>query len=243
MVKLLDNEQASVRLRDMPQIERPQERLEKYGSRVLKDTELLAMLLRKGCAHLDVLGISNHMIAEAGSLAGLISWSTEDFMKIPGIGKVKALQLVTTMEIARRTLSQEKDIVLPFETPDKVYTYMAPIAIGLEVEKFWVLCLNRKNRLIKCVEITSGTVNSSLVHPREVFREAIKLNSSAIIAVHNHPSGDPTPSKADTQVTREISNASKIIGIDFLDHIILGQASYDPSDQGYYSFNHSGMML
>ena len=222
--------------------ERPQERLEKQGATALSDTELLAMLLRSGSKGGDVLSLSARLIAEAQSLAGLLTWSKEDFCRLKGIGKIKALQLITVMEVARRILSQADKGPLPFDSPEHVHRYFLPIASGLEVEKFWVLCLNRKNYLIRHFEITSGTASNSLVHPREVFREAIRLSASSIIAVHNHPSGDPSPSAADIKITRQLKKASDIVQIELLDHIILGTASRDPSNRGYYSFRDASIL-
>ena len=110
------------------------------------------------------------------------------------------------------------------------------------MEKFWVLCLNRKNRLLKQVEITSGTATSSLAHPREVFREAIRHGATAVICVHNHPSGDPAPSAADLQITRQLREAARAVDIDLLDHVILGRPEADPRGLGYYSFRQSGVV-
>src|SRR5690606_32026595 len=112
----------------------------------------------------------------------------------------------------------------------------------LEVEKFWALCLNRKNRLLKVCEVTSGTASNSLVHPREVYREAIRSGASAVICAHNHPSGDPSPSGADIKVTRQLREAASVVGIDLLDHVILGQPTADPRHLGYYSFQESGLL-
>ena len=222
--------------------ERPQERLETHGAGALSDTELLAMLLRTGSRQLDVLSLSSHLLAEAGSLANLLTWSEADLKKLKGIGKVKALQLITVIEIARRILRQSPNSSPNFSNPEAVYKYFFPLTAGLEVEKFWALCLNRKNRLIREVEITSGTASNSLVHPREVFREAIRLSASAIICLHNHPSGDPSPSSADIKVTRQLREASKVVDIEILDHIIIGQSGSDPSEKGYYSFTENGLL-
>lgn len=222
--------------------ERPQERLEKHGAAALSDTELLAMLLRSGTRGQDVLTLATRLIAEAGSLAGLIAWKEPDFRRLKGIGRVKALQLVTVMEVARRVLSQQAGEAPLLESADLVAAYFAPIATGLPVEKFWVLCLNRKNRLLKCVEVTSGTASNSLVHPREVFREAIREGALAIICVHNHPSGDPAPSAADLNATRQLREAAKTVGIDLLDHVIVGQSSRDPAGLGHYSFRAAGLI-
>ncbi len=232
----------AVRLRDMAVNERPQERLEKHGPAPLSDTELLAMLLRSGSRDLDVMGLSSRIISEAGSLSELIRWDAADFMKLKGIGRIKALQLITVMEIARRVLVQKNDFQPQFNTPELVFQYFHPIAAGLEVEKFWVLCLNRKNRLMKKNEVTSGTASSSLVHPREVFREAIRSGALSIIAVHNHPSGDPSPSSADIQVTRQLREAGKTVSIELLDHIIIGSTATDPRQQGFYSFKEAGFL-
>ncbi len=231
-----------LRLRDIAVSERPQERLEKYGATSLSDTELLAMILRSGSKNRNVLALSTHIIAEAGSLAGLLTWRESDFSKMTGIGKIKALQCMTVMEIARRILSHNPNTEPTFNSPDAVFEHFRPITAGIEVEKFWVLCLNRKNRLIKRVETTSGTANSSLVHPREVFREAIYYSASAIICVHNHPSGDPSPSSADIRITRQLKEASKVLSIDLLDHIVVGQVAADPNGNGFYSFVEAGLI-
>ena len=160
------------RLRETAVAERPQERLEQLGAAALSDTELLAMLLRSGIRGQDVLTVSGRLIAEAGSLAGLIGWSPADYRKLKGIGRVKALQLMTVMEIARRVISQQAGETPLLNQAGLVSVYLQPWAAGLEVEKFWVLCLNRRNRLIKRIEISSGTATAALAHPREGFRAA-----------------------------------------------------------------------
>jgi DNA repair protein RadC len=230
------------RLKELAVGERPQERLEKHGAGALSDTELLAMLLRSGTRGQDVLTLATRLIAEAGSLAGLIAWKEPDFRRLKGIGRVKALQLVTVMEIARRVLGQQAGDAPLLGSADLVAAYFHPIAAGLQVEKFWVLCLNRKNRLLKRVEITSGTASNSLVHPREVFREAIREGALSVICVHNHPSGDPAPSSADINVTRQLCEAAKTIGIELTDHVIIGQPVRDPVGLGYYSFRAAGLI-
>jgi len=126
--------------------------------------------------------------------------------------------------------------------PELIANHFAPIVHGLEVEKFWVLCLNRKNRLKKLVEVTSGTATSSLAHPREVFRCAIREGATAVACVHNHPSGDPAPSAADVQVTRQLRDAAKAIDIELLDHVIIGRAGVDPTGLGYFSFRSAGIL-
>jgi DNA repair protein RadC len=229
-------------IRDIPLADRPQERLEQNGVRSLTDKELLAMILRSGQKGRDVLTVAQSLLDAAGSLSGLSNWQVEDYMAVKGIGKVKALQLIVVLEIHRRCLSADGSDEAVFDNPEVVSRYLNALAHGLEVEKFWTLCLNRKNRLIKQIEVTSGTATASLVHPREVFREAIRVGAAAIIVAHNHPSGDPAPSRADIQVTRQLREAAKTIGIDLLDHVIIGNKGKDPAQLGYYSFNDGGLI-
>ncbi len=233
---------ASNRLREMAVGDRPQERLERLGAGALSDSELLAMLLRSGTHGHDVLTLATRLIAEAGSLAGLIAWQDTDFRRLKGIGRVKALQLLTVMEIARRVVGQQTSEAPLLNRADLVAAYLQPHVQGLAVEKFWVLCLNRKNRLLRRVEISSGTATAALAHPREVFREAIREAATAVICAHNHPSGDPEPSAADVRLTRQLREAAKAIDIDFLDHVIIGRPLADPTGRGHYSFREAGVL-
>jgi DNA repair protein RadC len=230
------------RLRQTAVGERPQERLEKFGANALSDTELLAMLLRSGTQGNDVLTLSTRLISEAGSLAGLITWRDADFRKLKGIGRVKALQLVTVMEVARRVVGQQSGEEPLLNRADLTYAYLQPVVAGLEVEKFYVLCLNRKNRLIKRVEISSGSATAALAHPREVFRAAVREAATAIICAHNHPSGDPAPSAPDLHVTRLIREAARAVDIQLIDHVIVGRVGCDPAGRGYYSFREAGIL-
>jgi DNA repair protein RadC len=229
-------------LRELAPCQRPQERLEQFGAAALSDSELLAMLLRSGSRKMDVLTLANTIIREAGSLAGLLRWRVEDFVGQHGIGNVKALQLMTVFEVARRILQGEGGQAPILDTAEKVFKHLQPTSVGIEVEKFWVLSLNRKNRLLKLDEVTTGTATSSVVHPRETFRTAIANGAAAIIVAHNHPSGDPAPSSADFQVTRRLYESSKVLDIDLLDHVILGNPASDPQEIGYYSFNEAGVL-
>jgi DNA repair protein RadC len=230
------------RLRGTVVSERPQERLETFGPAALSDTELLAMLLRSGTRGQDVVTLAGRLVTEAGSLGGLLSWREADFRRLKGIGRIKALQLVAVMEVARRVLGTPAGEAPLLTRADLVAAYLQPWVAGLEVEKLWVLCLNRKNRLIKRVEVTSGTATSALAHPREVFRAAIREAAAAIVCVHNHPSGDPSPSAADLQITRLLRDAAQTVEISLLDHVIIGRAAADPSGRGYYSFREAGII-
>ncbi len=230
------------RLRATAAAERPQERLEKFGAGALTDAELLAMLLRSGTRGQDVLTLATRLIDEAGSLAGLIAWGEEDFRKLKGIGHVKALQLLTVMEVARRIVGQQGGEEPLLNRAELIAAYLQPVAAGLEVEKFWVLCLNRKNRLIKRVEISSGSAHAAHAHPREVFRVAVREAASAIACAHNHPSGDPAPSAPDMQVTRLLREAARAVDIPLIDHVILGRTGADPIGRGFFSFREAGLM-
>lgn len=223
--------------------ERPQARLENFGPSALSDVELLAMVLQgNGNGPELAVKMASRLISEAGSIAGLSSWVASDYRKIKGIGQIKGLQLVAITEISRRMIAGEPASSPIFSQAERIAEYFTSIVAGLEVEKFWVLCLNRKNRLLKRVEVTSGTATNSLVHPREVFREAIREGASAIVCVHNHPSGDPTPSAADIQVTRQLREAAKTVCIDLLDHVVVGNSANDPTAQGFYSFRSAGLI-
>jgi DNA repair protein RadC len=229
------------RIRILPANERPQERLEKLGAAALSDSELLAMLLRSGTRGQDVLTLASRLISEAGSLSGLLAWHEADYRNLRGIGRVKALQLVAAMEVARRAIRQ------PAESPilnraDLIAAHLEPVSSGIEVEKFWVLCLNRRNRLRKTVEVTSGTATAALAHPREVFRSAIREAAAAVVCAHNHPSGDPSPSAADIQLTRQLREAAAAVDIPLLDHVIIGRRGADPLGRGYYSFREAGLL-
>ena len=232
----------STRLCDLAVGERPQERLEHFGAAALSDTELLAMLLRSGSRGMNVLTLASRLITEAGSLAGLIAWTETDYRRLKGIGCVKALQLVAVMEVARRVLGQRPGEAPLLNRPELVFAHFQALVAGLAVEKLWALCLNRKNRLIKRVEVTSGTATGSLVHPREVFRAAIREAATTVICVHNHPSGDPAPSAADIQVTRRLREAALAVDIELADHLILGTKAADPAGRGFYSFREAGLL-
>lgn len=231
-----------LRVKDLAVSDRPQERLQKLGATALSDTELLAMLLRSGGKGNNVLTIAQQLVTSAGSLRALVQWTDADFRRVKGIGRVKALQLVALMEVARRVLADKGETDPLLNRPELVHEHLLPVFGGLQIEKFWVLCLNRKNRLIKQVEITSGTATSSLAHPREVFREAIRHGATAVICAHNHPSGDPAPSAADTQITRQLRDAARAVDIELVDHVILGRAATDPRGVGFYSFRQAGVI-
>lgn len=170
--------------------ERPQQRLEHFGVSALSDTELLALALQgNGLRPEQALDVAARLLATAGSVASLLAWTPGDYRRLPGISATKAAQLAATAELARRIMLGSIPQQPVLNRPELIAAHLAPLAAGLEVEKFWVLCLNRKNRLLKRVELTSGTATSALAHPRDVFRAALRENAVAIICAHNHPSG------------------------------------------------------
>ena len=233
---------AGVSLKDLPPEERPQERLERLGAHALADRELLAMIIRSGTRQSDVLALADQLLKQAGSLPGLLRWDTSDFQRVKGIGKIKALQLSTQVEIAKRMIRGQRNRGIVLDEPQQVWNYLFPEVRADSVEKVWVLCLDRKNKLIQAEPVTSGTASSSLIHPREIFRPAIRCAASAIILAHNHPSGDPSPSKADMKVTQKILEASRAVDIEMIDHVILGEPENCPNQLGYYSFSDSGLI-
>lgn len=229
-------------LKDLPPHDRPQERLERLGAPALADRELLAMIIRSGTAKKDVLTLADEMLQKAGSLTGLMRWDLSDFQSITGIGKVKALQLSTQIEIAKRMVQGDRTTQVILDEPKRVWEYLYPEVRSDTVEKVWVLCLDRKNKLIRAEPVTSGTATSSLIHPREVFRPAIRHGSTAIILAHNHPSGDPSPSPADLKVTKKIFEAARSLDFEMHDHVILGEPENCPNSLGYYSFADEGLL-
>jgi DNA repair protein RadC len=152
------------------------------------------------------------------------------------------MQLAALAEIARRMMTSSREAAPLLNRADLIAAHFAPIVAGLQIEKFWVLCLNRKNRLLKQVEVTSGTATAALAHPREVYREAIRQAAAAIVCVHNHPSGDPAPSAADVQITHLLREAAKTVEISLLDHVVVGTGPADPTGLGYYSFRNAGLL-
>lgn len=222
--------------------EMPQVRFDHFGAKALSDTELLALVLQNGVRGCHVLTLASRLIAEAGSVAGLTQWDVTDFQRLKGIGQSKAKQLAAMIEIARRMIRPADKAKPVLNRPELVADFLQPHAAGLAIEKFWAMCLNRKNRLIKLVEVTSGTATSCLAHPREVYREAIRHGATAIVCAHNHPSGDPGPSAADVQVSRQLRDAARTVDIELIDHVIVGRKESDPRNVGYYSFREAGVL-
>lgn len=191
----------------------------------LSDTELLAVILVTGMKNCDVLELSSIVLKKSGSLAGLQNFGIREISNFSGIGLKKAVKIKAAFEIGRRAISGQINIK-HIESPEAVWKLLMPDMAGMQKEKFMVLVVNNKNMLLKKALISMGTVSESIVHPREVFRDAIREGGSAIIIAHNHPSGVLSPSKEDLLTTKRIKEAGKIIGIPLLDHVIITNNSY-----------------
>lgn len=231
-----------ITLRETAPSERPRERLERCGPSALSDTELLALILRSGSRGADVLQVATTLVARAGSIAALLEWSPAELRQVKGIGRVRALELITVLEIARRTLGHRRPEKPFLRSASEIHAHMQSLVAGLSVEKLWVLSLNRRGRLLECAEVSSGTANAALAHPREVFRAAVRACASSIICVHNHPSGDPSPSGPDIEATRMLRDAARTLEIHLIDHVVVGRPSADPSGRGFYSFREAGVL-
>jgi DNA repair protein RadC len=221
-----------LRLKDQPASERPRERLRDKGPDSLTPAELIAILLRTGFKGTNVVEVGKHLVQQHGSLNRLARLSWQELAKEPGIGPDKAVTLVAAFTLARRLVEELHPEPPLLDTPEAVANLLREEARLRPAEVFLVLLLNTRRRLLgKPVKISDGTLDTILVHPREVFQAAIAASASAILLVHNHPSGDPTPSEADIKVTRDLIRAGQVLKIEVLDHVILGRATQErPKD-------------
>lgn len=215
-----------LRICEMPDHERPRERLRDYGPEALSDAELLAILLRVGVSGINVVQLSQCLLIEHGGWRGLQSASFQHLQKWHGMGEAKTAQLKAALEIGRRLAMLGFDERFQIRSPSDVAKFMQIEMSHLDQEHLKVICIDTKNRVIKVHSVYVGTLNSAGLRVGEVFKEAIKLNSAAIIICHNHPSGDPTPSSEDVLVTRQIIEAGRLLDIDVLDHLVIGQGRY-----------------
>ena len=214
------------RLKDQPASERPRERLVARGPNALTHAELIAILLRTGLKGTNVVEVGQNLLRKFdGSLNALALASVDEIRKIPGIGRDKAATLVAAFALARRMEQERREESPVLDNPATVVDFMRETLRLKNVESFQVLLLNVRKKLIRAEEISSGLIDTLLVHPREVFRAAIAANAAGIVLIHNHPSGDPTPSEADIKVTRDLIRAGQLLKIEVVDHIIIGQAT------------------
>ncbi len=215
----------SLRLKDQPANERPRERLVARGPDALTHAELIAILLRTGLKGSNVVQIGQQLLQKFGSLNALALAKVDELKQVAGIGQDKAATLVAAFALAKRMEQERRDESPVLDNPETVVNYMRETNRLRDVESLQLLLLNVRHKLIRVEEISDGLVDTLLVHPREVFRAAIMANAAAVILLHNHPSGDPTPSDADIKVTRDLIRAGQLLKIDILDHVILGRAT------------------
>src|ERR1044071_549904 len=216
-----------MKLKDQPISERPRERLRALGPGALSPAELIAILLRTGLKGTNVADIGKQVVAKYGSLHALAQASVEDLEQIKGIGPDKAVSLLAAFALARKMAEEWRQDSPLLETPDSIATLLREQNRRAEVEVFQIVLLNTRRRLIDIKQISQGTLDTILVHPREVFKSAISSNAAAVVLAHNHPSGDPTPSEADIKVTRDLIRAGQLLKIEVLDHVIIGRATQE----------------
>jgi DNA repair protein RadC len=221
-------------IKDVPKEERPRERLLKYGASALSNQELLAIIFGHGSKNESVMSLAQRVLIHFEGLPLLKDATVEELMAIRGIGKVKAIHLIACLELGKRIHSFKPSEKYVIRSPEDGAGFVMEELRHLNQEHFVVLFLNTKNQVIHQQTIFIGSLNASIVHPREIFREAVKRSSASIICAHNHPSGDPTPSQEDIQVTRRLSECGKMIGIELLDHIVIGDRKYvSLKEKGY----------
>ena len=206
--------------------DRPREKLQRVGPSALGDNELLAVVLGHGRAHASALDLANAVLAGAGGLDRLARARFDELHAVPGIGAARAAQIVAAVELGRRTMTRAGRERVQITTPRVLADLLLPQYGSRAVEQFGVVLLDTKHRVIRTTVVTVGTLDASIVHPREIFREAATAGAAAIVLFHNHPSGDPEPSHDDVALTRRLVAAGVLMGIDVVDHVILADARY-----------------
>ncbi|GIO87139.1 UPF0758 protein YsxA [Paenibacillus faecis] len=213
-------------LRDIPDEERPRERMLRYGAGALSQTELLAILLRTGTHRESALHMAQRLLGEIGGIRGMMDLSLEELTNMKGIGPAKAVQIKAGIELGQRLAKARLPEARVIRSPRDAADLLMEELRFLQKEHFVCLFLNTKNHIIAQETLSIGSLNASIVHPREVFRAAIKCSSASLVCAHNHPSGDPTPSPEDIRMTRRLLEAGEIVGIDVLDHIVIGDGKF-----------------
>ncbi len=230
--KAAENTSRSFRVSDLPPDERPRERLLKLGPEVLSSQELLAIIISSGVAGMPATGIAQMLVSRYGSLAGIADVSTEELRKgIKGMGTARIARLKACFEIARRIENEKRERSFnekdkKITNPELAYAMIKRRLSDYRKEHFFVISLNSRNKITGIDEISIGTMEASLVHPRETFGAAIRRNAVKVIIAHNHPSGDPEPSEDDINITKRLKEAGSILGIELLDHIVVCRNSF-----------------
>ncbi|MGG3738507.1 DNA repair protein RadC [Aeribacillus pallidus] len=224
----------SMMLRDVPQNDRPRERFIQNGPQSVSNQELLAILLGTGTKEESVLQLANRLLVYFEGLRMLKDTSLEELMAVKGIGKAKAVQLLASVELGRRIHNLTFEDRYVIRSPEDGAKYVMEELRFLSQEHFVCLYLNTKNQVMHKQTVFIGSLNASIVHPREVFKEALRRSAASLICVHNHPSGDPTPSREDIEVTRRLVECGRMLGIEVLDHLIIGEKKYvSLKEKGY----------
>ena len=206
--------------------DRPREKLQRLGVATLGDNELVAIVLGTGRAAANALDLANSVLNHAGGIEGLARARHDELTRVHGIGSARAAQVLAAVELGRRTLTRAGRDRVQVTTPRAVAELLLPLYGNRPVEQFGVVLLDTKHRVMRTAVVTVGTLDASIMHPREIFREATAAGAAAIVVFHNHPSGDPEPSQDDIDLTRRLMAAGELMGIDVLDHIILGNVRY-----------------
>ena len=211
------------RIKDLPGCDRPRERLAAHGAEALRNAELIAILLRTGSKGLSALQTAEQLLMRFDGLEALARASLEQLQEVKGIGRDKAIALKSAFALAQRMAAHIAPEAPLLDTPERIADLLREKNRLYEVEHFQVALLNTRRKLIRVEDVSQGTLDTLLVHPREVFRLAVAAGAASLVLIHNHPSGDPTPSESDIKVTRDLIRAGQLLRIDVLDHIILGR--------------------
>jgi len=222
-------------MKDLSPDDRPREKLLRNGAAALGDNELIALVLGQGSRRGNALSVANDLLGSFGGLHGLARSGADDLTRITGIGRARSVQILAALELGRRTLTRAPSARFPMRNAREAAAYLMPRFGSRPVEQFGVVLLDTKHRVMRTAIVATGTSNSAIVEPRDVFREAAVAAASAIVAFHNHPSGDPSPSPEDVELTRRLAAAGRLMGIELLDHIILGEPEY-------WSFTEAGQL-
>ena len=222
-------------IKDIPETERPREKMIKKGAGSLSTSELLAIILQGGVKNVNANELAFELLKEIGNLKNFLNLSYLELIKIKGIGPVKAAKILATVELGKRIFLGEEELKVKLKDPLSIYNYSKSFFYGIKQECFYALYLDSKKNLLTSKLLFKGTMTKSSVHPREIFKEAYLLSASSIICIHNHPSGNINPSNNDIVITKQLIAVGKILGIKILDHIIIGR-------DNYYSFNDNNLV-
>jgi DNA repair protein RadC len=230
---------SSLKIHELPEEDRPREKLASRGAAALSDSELIAILLRTGLPGANAVDVARQLLAEFRTLGGLARCTVAELSRIKGVGPAKAVQLAAAFGLATR-LARESLHRLPLSSPTAIYDLLGSELRALHRESLRVVLLDTKLHLLRVEEISLGSINESVAHPREIFRPALIYSAYAIVIVHNHPSGDPAPSDADRRLTVRLSEVARLLQITLHDHVIIGSA--DNGRQPWFSFREAGML-